>query len=60
MGVKLSDRNINLKKQSIHPMTSSCRYFNSMKATKLIDFKIVTLWYKIHFSGVWRTRLTAN
>ena len=43
MGVKLSDRNINLKKQSIHPMTSSCRYFNSMKATKEIDFKIVTM-----------------
>jgi hypothetical protein len=44
MGVKLSDRNITLKKQSIHPMTSFCRYFNSMKSTKLIDFKIVTMW----------------
>jgi hypothetical protein len=42
--VKLSDRNITLKKQSIQPMTSFCRYFNSMKSTKLIDFKIVTMW----------------
>lgn len=30
-------------------MTSFCRYFNSMKATKLIDFKIVTMWYKKPF-----------